>query len=1028
MLEQYLYFWQLFKINEPKDRDKYYTAVFNLKYSRDTALPSPYARYSRDTALPSPYPEKRYISGAIYLLLLSCYLGLFPAGAIAQIIPDNTLGPESSRAVSDTINNLPGDRISGGATRGSSLFHSFREFNIGEGRGAYFENPSGIANIFTRVTGGQSSNILGTLGVQGNANLFLINPKGIVFGPNARLDLRGSFIGSTADSIVFNNGVEFSSTNPQTSPLLTVNIPTGLRFRDNPGAIVNRSTALGKVNLPASPVPIPIGDRVGLAVDPGQTLALIGGDIQIPGGNLTASGGQILLGSTASPGLVNFALTPAVAGPGSLTLNYGNIRNFGNIQISGGTLINTSGIGGGRVEIKGGNVALSGARIYALTLGNIDGRGIDISAQNLRVQNGTQFSTLTLGDGAGGNMNFRATDSVEMSGLGVEGYQQVVIKYLVSGTVDPFDPQFVLFNGTSGVGSGGSITIDTGNLLMRNGVVGSGITFGAGNGGNLNIRANTFEMLGSGINNATAKDSIGQGGSINLDIERLIMRDGSLLGSTSYSSGPSGNINVKAAEGIELSNSSRRTAISTGISTLSINGNGRAGDINVDTKRLSLSDGSAFTLGTGILVGFLFSRNGGSAGNLTVRASESVEISGISPVLTSGNQTDSALSSATFSSSRGGNIRVDTPRLTVRNGGLVSTRSFGTGDGGDITINADRIQVSGISNNGLSVSSIDASVGSRFAIDNPNPIANAGSVSLNTRQLSVRDGATVTVQARGTGRAGNINIVANSIGLDNKARIDGTTVSGTGANINLQAQDIQLRRNSRITTDAGVSEGGNININSDILATLPNENSDITANARSAAGGRVNINVPNVFGFTAVSREQVRGSLGLTDAQFAALQVSPTSLLPTSDIAAISQSGGPALQGAVTFSSSGVNPAQGLVELPQNVVNPAELIAANPCIEGAENEFTVTGRGGLPPSPNDVLSSNSTQFNWVEPAVGGSQQVEGERASIELRSKEIIPAQGWVMDDRGQVTLLAYNSGGVASLRSPKSTGVCVPK
>ena len=1029
MLEQYLYFWQLFKINEPKDRDKYYTAVFNLKYSRDTAVPSPYARYSRDTAVPSPYPEKRYISGAIYLLLLSCYLGLFPAGAIAQIIPDNTLGPESSRAVSDTINNLPGDRISGGATRGSSLFHSFREFNIGEGRGAYFENPSGIANIFTRVTGGQSSNILGTLGVQGNANLFLINPKGIVFGPNARLDLRGSFIGSTADSIVFNNGFEFSSTNPQTSPLLTVNIPTGLRFRDNPGAIVNRSTALGKVNLPASPVPIPIGDRVGLAVDPGQTLALIGGDIQIPGGNLTASGGQILLGSTASPGLVNFALTPAVAGPGSLTLNYGNIRNFGNIQISGGTLINTSGIGGGRVEIKGGNVALSGARIYALTLGNIDGRGIDISAQNLRVQNGTQFSTLTLGDGAGGNMNFRATDSVEMSGLGVEGYQQVVIKYLVSGTTDPFDPLFVLFNASAGAGSGGSITIDTNRLLLNNGVVGSGITFGAGKGGDLIIRANTLEMVGSGINNGTAKESTGAGGSITVDVARLIMRDGSLLGTTSYSSGASGNVNIKAAESVELSNAGPRTVVSTGISTLSIGSSGRAGNINVDTKRLTLSGGSAFTLGTGVLIGsFLFSQDGGPAGNLTVRASESVEISGISQLLTSGIQNASALTSGTLSSSRGGDIRIDTPILTVRDGGIVSTSSLGAGDVGNITVNADRISVSGSGNNGLFVSTIDASVGKTFGT-NPNATANAGSLNLNARdRLIVRDGATITVQATGSGRAGNINIVANSIGLDNKARIDGTTVSGTGANINLQAQDIQLRRNSRITTDAGVSEGGNININSDILATLPNENSDITANARSAAGGRVNINVPNVFGFTAVSREQVRGSLGLTDAQFAALQVSPTSLLPTSDIAAISQSAGPALQGAVTFSSSGVNPAQGLVELPQNVVNPAELIAANPCIEGAENEFTVTGRGGLPPSPNDVLSSNSTQFNWVEPAVGGSQQVEGERASIELRSKEIIPAQGWVMDDRGQVTLLAYNSGGVASLRSPKSTGVCVPK
>jgi large exoprotein involved in heme utilization and adhesion len=301
-------------------------------------------------------------------------------------------------------------------------------------------------------------------------------------------------------------------------------------------------------------------------------------------------------------------------------------------------------------------------------------------------------------------------------------------------------------------------------------------------------------------------------------------------------------------------------------------------------------------------------------------------------------------------------------------------------------------------------------------------------LNLNADRLIVRDAATVTVQATGTGRAGNINIVANSIALDTKGRIDGTTGSGTGANINLQARDIQLRRNSRITTDAGTSDGGNININSDILVALPQENSDITANARTAGGGRVNINVPNVFGFTAASREQVRSRLGLSDTQFAALQVSPTSLLNSSDIAAISQSGGAALQGAVTFSSSGVNPAQGLVELPQNVVNPAALIAANPCIEGAENEFTVTGRGGLPPSPNDVLGRPEQPLPWVEPAVGGSQQLEDPLASREIRARQIIPAQGWVMDDRGQVTLVVYDSGGGTYIRSPKSTGVCVPQ
>jgi filamentous hemagglutinin family protein len=1084
-----LYFW-LGKINELKDRDKYYTAVFPApKYSRDKAVPCDnltsnrpslffvsksrppltslnkggirnilkLPRLSEDLGgailnykrhllgvlllschgltrpLSSPISvlnstKNPSISGVIYLLLLSGYLCLFPGSAIAQIIPDSSLGPESSRTVPNTINNLPSDKITGGAIRGVNLFHSLREFNISEGRGAYFENSSGITNIFTRVTGGKSSNILGTLGVLGNGNLFLINPKGIIFGPNARLDLRGSFIGSTADSIVFNNGVEFSSTNLQTSPLLTVNIPAGLRFRENPGAIVNQSTALGKLNLPASAVPIPISDRVGLAVSPGQTLALIGGDIQLQGGNLTASSGQILLGSTASPGLVNLALTPAVGGQGNLTLNYDNIQNFGNIQVSDGTLINTSGIGGGRVELKGGNVTLSGARIYALTLGNIDGRGIDITAQQLRVQNGAQFSTLTLGEGAGGNINFRAADSVEMNGLGVEGYQQVAIKYLVSGTIDPFEPLIMLFNASAGAGSGGNITIDTGRLIFKNGVVGSGITFGGGRGGNLIIRANTFEMVGSGINNGTAKESIGAGGSISLDVARLIMRDGSLLGTTSYSSGPSGNINIKAAESVELSNSGPRTVVSTGVSTLSIGSNGRAGNINVDTKRLTLSGGSAFTLGTGVLIGkFLFSQQGGSAGNLTVRATESVEISGISQLLTSGIQNASALTSGTLSSSRGGDIRIDTPSLTVRDGGIVSTSSLGVGDGGNITVNADRIEVSGSGNNGLFVSTIDASVGKTFGT-NPNARANAGSLNLNADRLIVRNGATVTVQATGTGRAGNINIAANSIGLDTKGSIDGTTVSGTGANINLQARDIQLRRNSRITTDAGTSDGGNININSDILVALPQENSDITANARTAGGGRVNINVPNVFGSTAASREQVRSRLGLSDDQFAALQVSPTSLVPTSDIAAISQSGGPALQGTVTFSSSGVNPAQGLVELPQNVVNPAALIAANPCIQGAENEFTVTGRGGLPPSPNDVLSSQEEPLPWVEPAVGGSQQVEGQRASIEIRATEIIPAQGWVMDDREQVTLVVYDSGGGTSIRSPKSRGVCVPQ
>jgi len=957
-------------------------------------------------------------------VLFFAFLLLFPFPAIAQIIPDNSLGAESSRTVPDTINNLPSDRIEGGATRGGNLFHSLRQFNVGEGRGAYFANPNGIANIFTRVTGGNPSNILGVLGVQGNANLFLLNPKGIVFGPNARLDLRGSFLASSADSVVFDNSYQFSSSNPQSIPLLNVNIPIGLNFRENPGKIINNSAAPA-LTLPHLPPGIPpISNNMGLAVHPGQALALVGGDIELNQGTLTASTGQILLGSVASPGIVGFGATPL-----GLSSNYDNISNFGNIEITNGSQINTSGIGGGKVEIRGGNVNLNNGRIYALTLGNIDGRAIDINAQQFRAQGGAQISTLTLGSGAGGAINIRATDSVEMIGRGLETYRVFGGRYLVSGSFNPFDPQILLISGTTGIGNAGNISIDTGRLLMDNGTVLGSPTFATGNAGSMTIRAGVFDLVGSGINSGTLLGSTGRGGNISFEGERLTVRDNAAFISFTRAQGSSGNINIKASESVEVLRTPAGSPVATLIASSAVGVNGQAGDINIDTKRLIISEGGVIGLSSGSVVGNQpLNTTGGRGGNLTVRASESVTIEGISGVLANGSRNPSFIAADANTANRGGSINISTPVLTLRGGGVISTSSLGKGDAGSITIDAGRVEVIGNGGQGEFNSQIQTSVGISSGVINPNATANGGSLNLNVGQLILRNGGTLNLQALGSARAGNINVKADSISLDNQSSIDGRTASGAGANINLEARDIQLRRESRITTDASISDGGNINIKSEILATLPRENSDITANARSAQGGGVNINVPNVFGFTAVTREQVRGTLGLTDGQFGALEVSPTSLVPTSDIAAISQSSGPALQGTVTFRSSGVNPAQGLVELPQNVVNPAALITANPCIERAESEFTVTGRGGLPASPKDVLGSPEGRLAWVEPAVGGSQQVEGPLASGENIPTEIIPARGWVMDDTGQVTLVVYNLGVGASIRSPKSTGVCVPQ
>jgi filamentous hemagglutinin family protein len=135
--------------------------------------------------------------------------------AQSRIAPDETLGYQNSRVTPNVeIKGTPSEQIDGGARRGGNLFHSFREFNVNEGRGAYFTNPAGVENIFSRVTGGNPSEILGKLGViGGDANLFFINPNGIIFGANASLDVGGSFLATTADGIGFGETGQYQNDN-----------------------------------------------------------------------------------------------------------------------------------------------------------------------------------------------------------------------------------------------------------------------------------------------------------------------------------------------------------------------------------------------------------------------------------------------------------------------------------------------------------------------------------------------------------------------------------------------------------------------------------------------------------------------------------------------------------------------------------------------------------------------------------------------------------------------------------------------
>jgi len=269
------------------------------------------------------------------------------SNAIAQITPDTTLGAENSLVTPTNINSL---RIDGGATRGKNLFHSFSQFNVTDGGRVYFANPAGIDNILTRVTGNSASNILGTLGVLGNANLFLLNPNGIIFGQNARLDIAGSFFASTANSLVFSNGFQFSTTNPTAPPLLTINVPVGLQFGTNrSGAIVNNA------NLAA-----------------GQDLTLIGNDITSLGELIAPRGNIRVIGVTGDVAVSQLSAKNAtLSAAGNLNLIESQLQTIGNLNLlAGNTVFIRDSIAKPFQAHAGGNLYLQG------------NQGIDILALN----------------------------------------------------------------------------------------------------------------------------------------------------------------------------------------------------------------------------------------------------------------------------------------------------------------------------------------------------------------------------------------------------------------------------------------------------------------------------------------------------------------------------------------------------------------------------------------------------------------------------------------------------------------------
>lgn len=509
----------------------------------------------------------------------------------AQLVPDDSLGTERSVVQPGlTTQGVPADLIRGGAQRGNNLFHSFREFSINNGQRVYFTNPadSSVENILTRVTGNNVSRIDGLLGVDGSANLFLLNPNGVVFGPNAELDIRGSFTASTANSILLADGSEFSAT-PSGSELLVMAVPLGVQFNNAPQEDTFQTNSTITVN----------GD---VATNSDNDLTLIASNIEINGTLAQSGGGSIFLRTPQAPG-------------NSVTVSGGNVNtdvqngstlNGGNVNITthelsinnGRVRANTFGQGNaGRVKIRAtGDVKVTGSN--ARIASNADGMsansgGITIQANNLYVQDGARVNAEVFGSGNAGQIRITATDSifvqtdarvtsqVRSGGTGNSGGIKIKTTNLQlkssgrlsantfangdAGLIDVEASGDILVDGANftgifsqvtgdAVGDSSGININTNNLSVLNSATISTTTFTSntlnnqpdnpkpptGNAGSLRVNASGNILVGYGSGIFSRTTDIGTAGNIHLSAEALVMRDGSLISAEANSNGQNG--------------------------------------------------------------------------------------------------------------------------------------------------------------------------------------------------------------------------------------------------------------------------------------------------------------------------------------------------------------------------------------------------------------------------------------------------------------------------------------------------------
>jgi filamentous hemagglutinin family protein len=691
-----------------------------------------------------------YLSSSLLAILFSTIIA-----QAQQVAPDGSL---------NTIVNSSNGRdfvITGGGNAGKNLFHSFSEFSVPTGGSALFDNVADVQNIFSRVTGSSVSNIDGLIRANGSANFFLLNPNGVVFGPNAALNIGGSFLGTTASRIKFADGVEFNATSP--SSLLTVNVPIGLQFGSTAGPIQVNGTGHTLVSPSGSLTSyIPLGPIGGLQLQPGNTLALVGGEINLVGGILTAPSGRVELGSVGPLQVVGFEVSDP-----TWKFTYDLVNPLGNISLSQRALVDVSGAPSGSIQVQGRQVSITdGSLLFVQNLGLQTGGDISIRADSLNIIGNTAF----------GNIRSGIFNETRLGKAGDISVQTRTLSVSDGGE---------LFSQTLGLGPSGNIDINASESVQVTGFVAT--------------NPQLFSLLGTV---SLSPLPTGSSGTINIVTPTLSLRNGGIISATTLGNAPAGNITVKANQ-VEVSGTSPDRQLGQSALTSSTLGQGNAGNIFLNTDMLSIKAGG--TLNTA-------SSNNGAAGDILINASQSIEVAGYengfrsdisSSVYAPSPLIQALLGIPPISQGNAGNVMLNTPTLAIYDQGEVKVINDVLGKGGELTVIANQIRLD-----------------SQGAIAARTALGQGGNVGLQSQLLLMRGGSTITATAGGAGNGGNISIDSPLIvGLEN-SDIIADALKGRGGNIAITTQDLlglkyrqQLTAESDITASSQFGVNGTVQVN-----------------------------------------------------------------------------------------------------------------------------------------------------------------------------------------------------------------------